>query len=327
MKHKVKTSTADYDKSYNRLAEGVKEQDSAMVDNYYTIVTDFYEYGWGTSFHLAHIFGEDTFEQSLIRHEQELARKVGITKDDKVIDVGCGVGGPARNIHLYTGADITGVTINEYQIMRANALTKAMKIDDKVHFYRMDFTKLDFPDNTFDKAYSIEATCHATDLYDVYKEVFRVLKPNGIFGSYEWLATDKADLENPEHKKIMHNIAYGSGLPPMHTYPEAIAAAKKAGLELIWEHDYALDTGYTKSWYSKLEMSGISTFITHYFTLFMEKIGMAPEGSTDAHAMLLHAIDGLVAGGQTGTFTPMHLLLFKKPAAAPAATPAATPAN
>lgn len=317
IRNKIKDSASQYHDRNTRLSDRtVKEQDSGMVDDYYTIVTDFYEYGWGQSFHFAHQFGDDSFDESLNKHEVLLANKVGITKDHKVIDVGCGVGGPARNIHLATGAEVTGVTINEYQVMRANAHSKDLKIDDKVKVRQMDFTKLDFPDNTFDKAYSIEATCHATDLYDVYKEVFRVLKPNGVFGSYEWLITDKADMSTEAHKKIMRDIEYGSGLPPMHTLEEALAAAKKAGFELVYEHDYALDTGYTKVWYAKLDMSYVSTFITHYFTTFMEMIGLAAEGSVHAHSMLLHAVDGLVAGGKTGTFTPMHMVVFRKPAAA-----------
>lgn len=52
-----------------------------------------------------------------------------------------------------------------------------MKLDDLCDFQVMDFTKISFPDNSFDRAYAIEATCHATDLADVYKEIFRVLKP------------------------------------------------------------------------------------------------------------------------------------------------------
>lgn len=317
IKDKVKASADGYHDRNTRLADGtIKEQDSEMVNDYYNIVTDFYEYGWGQSFHFAHVFGGDSFDESLVKHEQELATKVGITSQDNVIDVGCGVGGPARNIHLFTKANVTGVTINEYQILRATSHTKALKIDDKVHFRQMDFTKLDFADNSFDKAYSIEATCHATDLYDVYKEVFRVLKPNGVFGSYEWLTTPLADMTTDAHKKIMRDIEYGSGLPPMHSLEDVMVAAKKAGFELVFEHDYALDTGYSKPWYAKLDMSYVSTTITHYFTLVMESLGLAAEGSVQAHTMLLHAVDGLVAGGKTGTFTPMHMVVFRKPAAA-----------
>ncbi len=329
IRHKVENSAEEFHNRNTRLADGsIKEQDSGMVEHYYNIVTDFYEYGWGQSFHFAHTLKDEDFEASLVRHERHLADKVDIKSNHNVIDVGCGVGGPARNIHAYTGADITGVTINEYQVLRAQRHTAALNYSNKVHFKRMDFTQLDFPENTFDRAYSIEATCHATDLADVYGQVFKVLKPGGLFGSYEWLTTAKTDMKNPEHQQIMRDIEYGSGLPPMHSFRDVEIAAKKVGFEIVYEHDLALDVEGTRPWYGKLDMSYVSTTITHYFTLFMETIGLAAKGSARAHTMLLHAVDGLVAGGRTGTFTPMHLVVFRKPlttAPASAAAPAAAP--
>ena len=329
IRDKIKNSAEDYHEKNMRLASGeIKEQDSAMVEHYYNIVTDFYEYGWSQSFHFAHYMDNESFEESLDRHERALASKVDIKPEHNVIDIGCGVGGPARNIHRATKANVTGVTINEYQVLRAREHTQAMGFQERVHFRQMDFTKLDFADATFDRAYSIEATCHATDLTDVYREAYRVLKPGGLFGSYEWLTTDKHDAKNPEHVKIMRDIEYGSGLPPMHSIADVMDAAKKVGFELVFEHDYALETNYTLPWYHKLDMSYISTSITHYFTLFMETIGLAAPGSVHAHTMLLHAVDGLVAGGKFGTFTPMHMVVFRKPLAAakPAAAAAAAPA-
>jgi len=318
IRDKIKASAEGYHEKNTRLASGeIKEQDSKMVEQYYNIVTDFYEYGWSQSFHFAHYLNNESFEEALDRHERLLAKKVGIEAHHNVIDIGSGVGGPARNIHVATKANVTGVTINEYQVLRAREHTAALGVSDRVHFRQMDFTKLDFADNTFDRAYSIEATCHATDLTDVYREAYRVLKAGGTFGSYEWLTTDKYDAKNPEHQKIMRDIEYGSGLPPMHSFADVLAAAKAVGFELVYEHDYALDTDYTLPWYHKLDMSYVSTTITHYFTLMMETFGLAAPGAVHAHTMLLHAVGGLVNGGKTGTFTPMHMVIFRKPAAAP----------
>ena len=50
------------------------------------------------------------------RHEYYLAGRLGLKKGSKVLDWGCGIGGPYRNIARFTGADITGITINEYQV-------------------------------------------------------------------------------------------------------------------------------------------------------------------------------------------------------------------
>ena len=54
--------------------------------------------------------------------------------------------------------------------------------------------------------YAIEATCHAPSLEGIYREVYKCLKPGGVFGFYEWNMTDAWDASNPEHKDIAHGI-------------------------------------------------------------------------------------------------------------------------
>lgn len=311
--NKMAKSSGSYIEKVSAFIAGSKTgQDTGMIDDYYNIVTTFYEYGWGDQFHFAQLKEGEDHDSSLARHEHDLADKMGIKSTDKVLDVGSGVGGPARSIHGHTKATITGITINEFQIDRARYHTKKANMSDKVDFVRGDFTKMPFMNATYDKVYAIEATCHATDLYDVYSEISRVLKPGGIFGTYEWLTTALTDKNNQDHVDWLHDIEFGSGLPPMHSKEDVLIAAAKSGLEVVFEHDYALDTDYVYPWYQKLDMSGISTTITHYFTLTMETLGFAEPGSTAAHAALMRAIRGLVGGGKTLTFTPMHMFVFRK---------------
>ena len=52
-------------------------------------------------------------------------------------DMGCGVGGPARNIATFTEAEITGLNINDYQIQRARELTKAAGVDHLCEFVKV----------------------------------------------------------------------------------------------------------------------------------------------------------------------------------------------
>ena len=71
--------------------------------------------GWGQSFHFATKYKGESFEASIARHEYYLASRIGIKKGDVVLDVGCGVGGPLRNIARFTGAKVIGLNNNEFQ--------------------------------------------------------------------------------------------------------------------------------------------------------------------------------------------------------------------
>lgn len=57
----------------------------------------------------------------------------------KVLDVGCGVGGPAREIVKFTGCHVTGLNINEYQVQRATHYAAKEGLTDKLKFVQGDF--------------------------------------------------------------------------------------------------------------------------------------------------------------------------------------------
>ena len=113
---------------------------SAMVHQYYDLVTDLYEFVWGQSFHSAPRRKGESFRASVRRYEkrigQALASTPGSPPEPHWLDLGCGVGGPMRTIAREFGARITGINIHPGQIERAplQPLTKARS---PVRLYRM----------------------------------------------------------------------------------------------------------------------------------------------------------------------------------------------
>lgn len=74
----------------------------------------------------------------------------------RVLDVGCGIGGPAREICRFTEANIIGLNNNQYQVQRANHKTIKAGLSDKVNFALGDFMKIreQFGEDTFDAGQS-----------------------------------------------------------------------------------------------------------------------------------------------------------------------------
>lgn len=309
--------------------EGRLDQYTSLTNAYYNLATDLYEYGWGQSFHFARYYKGEPFYQAIARHEHFLAHKMNIQKNQHVLDVGCGVGGPAREIATFTGANVTGLNNNDYQISRAEAYCARRNLSQQCSFVKGDFMNMPFKDNKFDMVYAIEATVHAPKLEGVYGEIFRVLKPGGTFGVYEWLMTDRYDDSNRAHREIRHGIEVGDGIPQMVKINVCLEALKKVGFEITFNEDLAEDDGYVP-WYYPLEgklsnvqtpwdlattirMTKVGRYVTQSAIGLLERLRLAPKGTQQVGAALETAADALVAGGQQKLFTPMYLAVCKKP--------------
>jgi len=107
---------------------------------------------------------------------------MGLKPGMRVLDVGCGVGGPAREIAGFSDVNVVGLNNNAFQVGRATKYAKDLGLQDQVQFVKGDFMKLaeQFGENSFDAVYAIEATCHAPTWEGVYGEIFKVLKPGGV---------------------------------------------------------------------------------------------------------------------------------------------------
>ncbi len=294
-----------------------------MVNAYYDLVTDFYEYGWGQSFHFAPRFRGESLAASIARHEHYLAHRLELRPGMRVLDVGCGVGGPMRGIARFSGAQVIGINNNQYQIERGNKHNEDAHLAHLCSFVKGDFMHNPEADASFDAAYAIEATCHAPDPVACYAEVRRVLKPGALFGGYEWCLTDKYDEKNPRHREIKKGIEEGDGLPDIRYTHQVDAALQDAGFELVEARDVATESDAQTPWYLPLAGNGLSIstlrtsvpgrWVTHQTVGILERFGVAPKGSQEVHDVLITAAKALAAGGETGAFTPMYFFIARNP--------------
>jgi len=295
-----------------------------MVNFYYDLATDFYEYGWGESFHFGPRFIGEGFQESLRRAEYYLASRMELKEKMKVLDLGCGVGGPMRGIARFSGAKVTGVNNNDYQIKVGRKHNKTQSLESICEFVKADFMKLPFADNSYDAAYAIEATCHAPDRVACFAEILRVLKPGGYFSAYEWVMTKKYDPDNKQHRAVKEGIELGNGLPTLAIEHEIPVALKQAGFEVIEHFDrnaMMLDSNQIP-WYQPLAgqytLEGFrrtkpGRSFTTALVWVLETLRIAPKGTFKVQEILSATADDLVKSGELGVFTPTYYFLARKP--------------
>ena len=240
----VRQYESDFTEAKGGTTEIKRTESRKIAELYYDLVTDFYEFGWGRSFHFAPRVPGESFKASLARHEHFLAHSLGLRPGMVAADIGCGVGGPLIEIARFSGAKIVGINANAYQLERARKLTDEAGLAHLAEFLHCDFADIDAPDNSFDAVYDIEATCHAPDKVSVYGEVFRVLKPGACFGAYEYCMTDRFDPNNTEHLRIKADIQWGGGLLEIDDFETVDNALHTVGFEVVED---AQSAGPTRS--------------------------------------------------------------------------------
>jgi len=108
-----------------------------------------------------------------------LARAVGLASGQRILDVGCGVGGPARTLCAEFGCEVTGVDLTHQFIVAAKLLSERVGMADAVTFLHGSALALPVPDGSFDWIWSQNMLMNIPDKLRFAQEMRRVLKPGG----------------------------------------------------------------------------------------------------------------------------------------------------
>jgi sarcosine/dimethylglycine N-methyltransferase len=111
---------------------------------------------------------------------RELAALLGPRSGDRILDIGSGIGGPARWIASHFGCHVTGVDLTPEFCRAAEALNVATGMGDRVRILEGSALALPAEDVSFDRAYSQNVVMNIADKAGFYREAFRVLKPRGV---------------------------------------------------------------------------------------------------------------------------------------------------
>jgi len=120
-----------------------------------------------------------TLAQALRRQNELLARTACLSRSDRVLDAGCGVGGSAIFMAREVGCRVTGITISTRQAERALRNGQKHGVAATVNFAVMDFVQTGFAGGTFDVVWALESSCYAANKGAFVREAHRLLRPGG----------------------------------------------------------------------------------------------------------------------------------------------------
>jgi SAM-dependent methyltransferase len=188
----------------------------------------------------------DQFHTRGLLATAELAKLAGISADSLVLDVGSGVGGPARFLAATYGCQVAGVDLSEPFVQGARYLTDRVGLSGQVSFQTASALDLPFPDGRFNVVLLQHVAMNIADRARLYREIRRVLKPGGKFATFD-VVLNKGE---PHYPLPWARAEATSFLLTASATREAI---EPAGFRaLVWQDD----TEAAKAWFAQLRASG-----------------------------------------------------------------------
>lgn len=142
----------------------------------------------GDRLDLADLAPLDQFHARGLEATEELASRLDLPDGAAFLDVGCGLGGPARYLASLGRWQVTGIDLNPAFIDVARMLTERTGLGERVAFQQADALELPFPGGCFDGAWTLQVAMNIQDRPRLYRGIRRVLKPGGWLAVYTVVA-------------------------------------------------------------------------------------------------------------------------------------------
>ena len=137
------------------------------------------------------LYSENFLSLSGADGTDRLVAASGTEQGAHVLDIGCGLGGPAMRIASEHGRKVTGVDLVATNVTTARERVLEAGLSGQVQIMEGDATALPFAEGTFDAVFSQDALCHVPDKGAALEEAARVVVHNGAIGLTDWVETDK----------------------------------------------------------------------------------------------------------------------------------------
>jgi SAM-dependent methyltransferase len=144
----------------------------------------------------ADLMGADEFHVGGAAATKELAAQLGLRPGMAVLDIGSGLGGPARQMAGF-GCHVTGIDLTPEYVEVAESLTRRMGMSGQVAFRQANADRLAFPDGSFDGVTLLHVGMNVPDKAGMFAAIHQVLKPGGFFAIYDVMRVGAGEIAFP----------------------------------------------------------------------------------------------------------------------------------
>lgn len=125
-----------------------------------------------------------------------------------ILDIGCGIGGPAMDMVRQHGAQVVGIDLEAPLVRRARTAAREAGLQEHCTFKRVEPGPLEFSAESFDIVVSSGAITQTEDKAAIFAEILRVLRPGGHFSCYEWMTSGEAATDDLRYWLKLEGLTY-----------------------------------------------------------------------------------------------------------------------
>ena len=213
--------------------EGVQK---ATIRSHYQLGTLFYRLLWGPHIHHGLWQGEESASQAQCQLTDTLADMAHIVAGDRIVDVGCGMGGSAIRLAKLRGCDVTGVTLSPLQRHWAALSARWNRRHKSTRFLAEDAESVSFGDASFDVVWSVECTEHLFDKPAFFERASAWLRPGGRIAICVWFEGE--DTTRPGHRQQVEEVCRRFVCPSLGTRDDYVGWIRNQGLDIVHNDDW-----------------------------------------------------------------------------------------
>jgi ubiquinone/menaquinone biosynthesis C-methylase UbiE len=209
----------------------------------------------------------------------------------EVLDIGCGIGGIDLLLaETYQAGHVVGIDIEAENIDLATARARRRGLGDRVSYRTVDDGPLPFAGERFDVVFSKDSIVHVVDKEALFRDIYRVLRPGGLFIASDWLRSDD-NPASPDMQRYIESEGLSFAMASPAHYKKAMTAA---GLHVVEIAD-------RNAWYAKTARAELDAIRGPLRRRLIEIVG---EAETDRQTLVW---ERMLVVLDSGELRPTHL--------------------